>query len=365
MSAGLRRKGLYFMGWWALPVDIGTTSVAAVVRQRGRIEVVEFAGRQTLPSTVFCPDGQPPLAGLPVAEQAVSEPGRTVLSPKRALADSDTVTVGGAALPLAEVYAALLTAVVREAARGRMHARPRRLILTYPAGWEDRQLAVLCRAAHDAGLPAPALVAEPVAVAWQLAADSRPGQFVAILDVGGGSIDAAVLRRTREGFELAGPPGSLPLPAGDAPEPALRRGTYEFLATISSAGLTPDQLAAVHVTGGGSRAPGIADLILQVLGVRPHLASGPEAATVRGAATAALGQPARQVSGRRIPRRTTPAAAGAAPPQDPESPSRRLQCLVPGMAKRSFSVAALAAAAVAVSLLVLITLLTGAPSLYR
>jgi hypothetical protein len=341
------------MGWWALAVDMGATSVAAAVRERARIEVVKFAGRETLPPTVFCPDGRPPLAGLPIAERAVSEPGRAVLSPKRALSDSDMVSVGGAALPLAEIYAALLTAVLEEAARGRKRARPRRLILTYPADWEDRQLAVLCRAAYDAGLPAPALVAEPIAAAWELAADSMPGQFVAILDVSGESIDAAVLRRTADGFELAGPPGSMTRPAGDAAETTLPEGADELLAAIAGAGLTPDQLAAIHLTGDGSRARSIADVITQTLNIRPQMASSPESVMVRGAAAAVLGPPRRRVSGWRIPRRATPAAARPAVSQEPGSARDHQQPRLPRPGRRGL----FAFAVTAVALAVLTTLL--------
>lgn len=172
------------MSGWVLAVDIGATSVAAAVWERGRIEVLELAEGPTLPPAVFCPDGQPPLAGLAAVERAAPEPGHAVLSPKRALAEGSMVTVGGAALALAQVYAALLTAVAREAARLREPSIPDWLVLTYPAAWEQRERAVLRSAARNAGLPAPAFVAEPVAASWELAADCTPGQVVAILDVG-------------------------------------------------------------------------------------------------------------------------------------------------------------------------------------
>ena len=184
------------MDGWALAVDIGTASVAAVVRERGKTKIVDFEGR-TLPATVFCPDGQPPLAGLPAVERAASEPGRAVLAPKRALAEGDTVTVGGTAFSLTGVFAAILAAVARAAARGREPAFPDRLVLTYPAAREGRELAVLRAAAHEAGLPVPEIVPEPIAAAWELAADARPGQLVAIFEVGN-SMDAAVLRRNQD-----------------------------------------------------------------------------------------------------------------------------------------------------------------------
>ena len=197
------------MDGWALAVDIGETSVAAAVSEQGRTAVVAFPDGPTMSPAVFCPPGQAPIAGPLAAPQLAAAPERAVLAPKRALARGDTVTVAGEAVALAEVYAALLSAVTAQAARDRVPAVPPRLVLTFPAAPGSRELDVLLAAARSAGLPAPDLVPELVAAAWCLAADSAPGQLVAVLDTGGSRIDTAVLRRTADGFKFAGQPGTL------------------------------------------------------------------------------------------------------------------------------------------------------------
>ena len=196
---------------------------------------------------------------------------------------TDMVTAGGRTVPLAQVYATILTVVARDAAQRREPASPSRLILTVPAGSAGREFAALHAAAQEAGLPVPEFVAKPLAAACYLAADTSPGQCVAILDVGGGSIGAAVLRRTQDGFEFAGEPGGLARVTDDEPALTLRQGTYELLATIAAAGLTPSQLTAIHVTGEASQTLQATDLITQILSTKPHLAPNSQAAAVLGA----------------------------------------------------------------------------------
>jgi molecular chaperone DnaK (HSP70) len=280
------------MDGWALAVDIGETSVAAAVSEQGRTAVVAFPDGPTMSPAVFCPPGQAPIAGPLAAPQLAAAPQRAVLAPKRALAQGDTVTVAGEAVALAEIYAALLSAVTAQAARDRVPAVPPRLVLTFPAAPRSRELDVLLAAARSAGLPAPDLVPELVAAAWCLAADSAPGQLVAVLDTGGSRIDTAVLRRTADGFKFAGQPGTLARPADD-PEEIVRRGADELLATTARAGLAPDQLAAVCVTGQASRIANAAVLITQTLGIFPRLAPDPRTAVALGALTGVLGPAAR------------------------------------------------------------------------
>ena len=51
-------------------------------------------------------------------------------------------------------------------------------------------------------------MAEPVAAArYFIEGHVEPGQHVAVYDLGGGTFDTAVLRRTADDYELAGPPG--------------------------------------------------------------------------------------------------------------------------------------------------------------
>jgi hypothetical protein len=280
------------MDGWALAVDVGDTSVIAAVSQGDRTELVEFAGGQAISPAVFLAAGQPTLAGAAGLAKDASPP-RNAISPKRALAAGDAAAIAGSDIPLAKAYAAIMTNVAREAARGRPSATPDRLALTHPAAWGERELGVLREAASAADLPDPLLIAEPVAAACYLATDARPGQVLAVFDLGGDSIDAAVLRRTRDGFELAGAPGGLTWLASDDPAVGLRRGAHELLATIAESGLAPAELAAILVVGAASDSGTLTRLIDQTLGVIPVVAVGPATATVLGAVKYLAAQPGR------------------------------------------------------------------------
>ncbi len=118
------------------------------------------------------------------------------------------------------------------------------------------------------------------------------GEVLAVLDVGDGSVDIAALRRTPDGFELIGSPGSVARTSGDHLDVSARRAIYELLATITAAGRSSGQLADIYVTGGASRELRIAELIDQILGVPARLDQNPSAAMVLGALNAEPDPPA-------------------------------------------------------------------------
>src|SRR5256885_12157855 len=65
------------------------------------------------------------------------------------------------------------------------------------------------RAAAPADFHEVGLLAEPVAAAAWYAVQSRvaPGALVGVYDLGGGTFDASVVRKTETGFEVFGEPG--------------------------------------------------------------------------------------------------------------------------------------------------------------
>jgi molecular chaperone DnaK len=71
------------------------------------------------------------------------------------------------------------------------------------------RIARLREAAERAGLEQVHLLPEPVAAVVHLGVSVPVGKHVAGLDFGGGTVDAAVLRRTSDGFVLDGLPGGL------------------------------------------------------------------------------------------------------------------------------------------------------------
>ena len=70
------------------------------------------------------------------------------------------------------------------------------------------RLEALAEAAAQAGIEDPTFLAEPIAAGIAIRRRQyRPGDHVAVYDLGGGTFDTAVLRRTEDGFALVGPPG--------------------------------------------------------------------------------------------------------------------------------------------------------------
>ncbi len=80
--------------------------------------------------------------------------------------------------------------------------------LTHPARWQKSRLEKLAQAAKLAGLSDPIFVPEPVAAAVHFASERlADGEHVAVYDLGGGTLDTAVLKRNGETFEVVGRTG--------------------------------------------------------------------------------------------------------------------------------------------------------------
>ena len=84
--------------------------------------------------------------------------------------------------------------------------RPRHTVVTHPANWGPYKLELFSQAFRMANLEDHSRLAEPQAAAMAYAAEARvpTGSVVAVYDLGGGTFDAAVLRKTETGFEPLG-----------------------------------------------------------------------------------------------------------------------------------------------------------------
>jgi hypothetical protein len=231
---------------WILAVDVRAASATAAVRSAERTWAVVFPQRAL---SFVVPAGPVP-GDLAMAEQT---------------------------------YTAILNSVAHTVAPGREPVGPSRLRLTHPAWWGPDDLTVLARASEAAALPPPQFIPTPVAAAWHLTPDTRPGGLVAVLNGDGDTLETAVLRRSARGFTLVGASGLTVDP--DDPQ-ALTNGIDELLITISRAGLPPDRIEAVHIVGDAARLPRFDALVAETLGVPTFVAAEPEMATALGALTA-------------------------------------------------------------------------------
>ncbi|SDD55671.1 Hsp70 family protein [Glycomyces harbinensis] len=187
----------------SLGVDFGTSHTIAVVRRAdGSVRPLLFDGAPLMPSAVCAdPDG-----GLLVGRDAVHSgrrhPERFEPNPKR-LIDRPSTLLGEREYQVADLIAAVLDAVADECRRVVGH--PAQVTLTVPAEWGPARRRVVEDAAARSGLGQVRLVPEPVAAATYYAEALKHrmavGASIVVYDLGAGTFDASVVRRTGDGFE--------------------------------------------------------------------------------------------------------------------------------------------------------------------
>ena len=195
---------------YALGIDLGTTFTAAATWRNGHAEIA--SARQ--------PGGRHPVGRAAARRRDV--PDRRGRQPPR----PDRTAPGG---PRVQAPArrhdpdpARRRAVLGRGAHGpaaaarsstrwpsaRAARRPA-ICVSHPANWGPYKTDLLLQAVRLAGLEEPvSFTTEPEAAAVFYAQQQRiePGAIVAVYDLGGGTFDAAVLRKTAVGFEILGRP---------------------------------------------------------------------------------------------------------------------------------------------------------------
>ncbi len=197
---------------YSLGVDLGTTFTAAALVHEGLDARVVMLGNATaaIPSVVYVsPDGQV-IAGEAAERRALTEPERVAREFKRRLGDPVPLVVGGSPFAAERFLAAMLSFVLALVTE-REGSPPSMLAVTHPANWGDYKLDLLQQVVQLAKFEHVVMLTEPEAAAIHYASNERidPGSVVAVYDLGGGTFDATVLRKTGDDFEILGTPGGL------------------------------------------------------------------------------------------------------------------------------------------------------------
>jgi len=196
----------YFLG-----VDLGTTYTAAAIRRDDRTEISALSDRSpAVPSVLLLDDDGTIHVGDAANRRAIARPDRVAREFKRRFGDPAPLIVGGTPYGADLLTARLLRWVV-DLVSQREGRPPEGMAVTHPANWGSYKLELLRQAVHHADLDRVTeclTITEPQAAATWYASHERvePGTAVAVYDLGGGTFDAAVLRRTADGFELLGSP---------------------------------------------------------------------------------------------------------------------------------------------------------------
>ena len=196
-----------FVGY-ALGVDVGTTFTAAAIARNGQVEIVGLGNHAaTIPTIVFLREDGELLVGDVAARRAHAEPSRAAREFKRRFGDSTPILLGHTPYSAERLTAAVLRSVIGQVTE-RQGGPPDAVAVVHPANWGPYKIELLGQAVSLAGVDRARFVTEPEAAAMHYAATERVdvGDVVAVYDLGGGTFDAAVLRRTATGFETLGEP---------------------------------------------------------------------------------------------------------------------------------------------------------------
>jgi actin-like ATPase involved in cell morphogenesis len=207
----------YYLG-----VDMGTTYTAAAVWRDGRYEIASLGNRApTVPSVILLRDDAV-LTGEAAARRAATEPSNVAREFKRRIGDPTPVIVAGSPYSADALMAKLLRWVVDQVTRVE-GGPPAGIAVSHPANWGAYKLDLLRQAIRLADLDGVATLTEPESAAIHYAQQERvePGSVIAVYDLGGGTFDAAVLRKTATGWEILG-----------APEGIERLGGVDFDAAV-------------------------------------------------------------------------------------------------------------------------------------
>ena len=192
---------------YALGIDVGTAYTAAAVYSAGRVEVLTLShAAQIIPTAVFVGE-----EGFMVGEGALhrlpTEPTRVATNFKRRVGDTTPLVLGGHPVS-PEMLLAKVMASVMERAMQQQGGPPAAVALTHPANWGPYKREVFGQALAMAGLAHAVTLSEPeaAALAYARVEEVSPGAVLAVYDFGGGTFDAAVVRREHEGFSVLGAP---------------------------------------------------------------------------------------------------------------------------------------------------------------
>ena len=238
---------------YSLGIDVGTTySAAAVSRDASLVEVCTLGTTsQSIPSVVVLREDGEILTGEAAERRAPGEPTRTAREFKRRLGDPVPIIIGSTPYG-AEALMAFVIRDIVAAVTAREGSAPDVVVLTHPANYSDYKRDLLAEAARLAGLDLARVrfVTEPQAAAVAYASQRRvePGEVVAVYDFGGGTFDAAVVRKDEgHGFTLLGRPEGMERLGGIDVDQAVLAHVDQAVAGLVSATDTADPAARTAV----------------------------------------------------------------------------------------------------------------------
>lgn len=196
---------------YSLGLDLGTTSSAAAVNDGSTVRMLSVDhSAAVIPSVVHLDADGTVLVGAAAERRAISDPGGVAREFKRRFGDPQPLILSGTPVAANDLMVEIATALV-EIATEQMGEAPERLVVCHPANWGSYKLGLLSDTLNSSALPPHTLISEPEAAAIHYASQERVGdnEIIAVYDLGGGTFDAVVLRKTERhpsGWEILAEP---------------------------------------------------------------------------------------------------------------------------------------------------------------
>jgi hypothetical protein len=207
---------------YTLGVDLGASTSAAAIERDGELAPCTLGETTLSVTSIVLPrdDGRTLIGEAAALHGGIAAVRLACQSHQRLLDPTAPVPIG--AIDPHRPMCMLLTAVIDQAASGQ-GGRPLRVVLTQPAADVDAPFGPFRRVAMDADVDS--LVATPVAATALLdrGRGMTLGETMAVLDLGGDTTEATLVRRTAGGYEIVGQPRHAQGLGGEAVEAALVR----------------------------------------------------------------------------------------------------------------------------------------------
>ena len=174
-------------------IDLGTTNSCVAVMEGGNpVVIANTEGSRTTPSVVAFTKAGERLAGQIAKRQAVTNPGRTVISIKRDMGTDRRIEIDGKKYSPQEISAMILQKLKADA-ESYLGETVTQAVITVPAYFSDAQRQATKDAGKIAGLEVLRIINEPTAAALAYGFDKEKEQKVMVYDLGGGTFDVSIL----------------------------------------------------------------------------------------------------------------------------------------------------------------------------
>lgn len=222
----------------AIGIDLGTTySCIAYLNEHGQpVTIPNQEGELATPSVVFF-DGDYPIVGTEALRNSIAHPDRVVQFAKRYMGDPHKFwNIDGRQYSPTHISGMIIRKLI--AAAQEQLGEIREAVITVPAQFSDAQRHATILAGHAAGLEKIEMINEPVAAALchvlgnlgpaftALAVDQR----LLVYDLGGGTLDLAVVHYTSDQVRVVAADGDLQLGGLDWTQALVDLAAEHFIA---------------------------------------------------------------------------------------------------------------------------------------